>query len=128
MELQEYNFEVRHLPGRDNGNAYALSRLPNTGQDRSLNNSNKASYGYSGATTVQPDYSLQAAQMENPYLRKIIQIKLDGLPKPAFFVWAHDPVLRTFWHCWDFLNIVNSLLVKSSENFAAFPQYAFVVP
>ena len=128
MELQEYDFEVRHRPGPENCSADALSRLPTSGQDSTLNNSINASYGYSCATTVQPDFSLQAAQMEDPCLSKIIQMKLDGLPKPPFFVWSRDPVLHTYWHCWDFLHIVNGLLVKDAANVAAFPQYAFVVP
>ena len=131
MELQEYDFEVRHRPGADNGNADALSRLPYTGQDSSLSNSHNsqnASYSFSCTTSVQPNFSLQDAQMEDPCLSKIIQLKLDDLPKPPFFVWANDPVLRTYWHCWDLLHVVNGLLVKTSANVAAFPQYAFVVP
>ena len=81
---------------------------------------------YNCATTITPGYNLQAKQMEDPALSKIIQLKLDGFPKPPQFVWGHDPVMRAYWNCWDSLHVVNGLLVKSTGN-NSFPQYAFVV-
>ena len=37
-------------------------------------------------------------------------------------------MLRTFWHCWDDLHIVNALLVKSLCVDQSLSQYAFVIP
>ena len=127
MDLQEYEFTVHHRPGSDNGNADALFRLPRM-QDSELPMLGLAdSYNYNCATTLKPGYNLQAKQLEDPVLSKIIQMKLDHFPKPPFFVWGRDPAMRTYWNCWDSLHIVNGLLVKSiGDN--SFPQYSFVVP
>ena len=127
MELQEYDFDVKHRPGSDHGNADALSRLPNVKDSDSPILHSTDSYSYNCATTITPEYNLQAKQMEDPALSKIIQLKLDGFPKPPRFVWGHDPVMRAYWNCWDSLHVVNGLLVKSTGN-NSFPQYAFVVP
>ena len=127
IELQEYDFDVKHRPGSDHGNADALSHLPNVKDSDSPILHPTDSYSYNCATTITPGYNLQAKQMEDPALSKIIQLKLDGFPKPPRFVWGHDPVMRAYWNCWDSLHVVNGLLVKSTGN-NSFPQYAFVVP
>ena len=107
MELQEYDFDVKHRPGSDHGNADALSRLPNVKDSDSPILHSTDSYSYNCATTITPGYNLQAKQMEDPALSKIIQLKLDGFPKPPRFVWGHDPVMGAYWNCWDsFIEII----------------------
>ena len=127
MELQECDFDVKHRPGSDHGKADVLSRLPNVqdGDPPTLRPADSSNYNC--ATTMKPGYNLQAKQMEDPALSKIIQLKLDGFPKPSRFVWGHGPVMRAYWNSWDSLHVVNGLLVKSTGN-NSFPQYALLFP
>ena len=128
MALQEYCFTVKHRPGSNNKNADALSRLP-LPQDACLQTPPKQNVPISSCTTtVIPGYNLQQAQRNDPNIAKIIELKTADMPKPPFFAWAKDPVLRKFWHCWDHLYIVNGLLVKSLSVDKSLPQYAFVIP
>ena len=66
MELQEYDFDVKHRPGSDHGNADALSRLPNVKDSDSPIFHSTDSYSYNCATTITPGYNIQAKQMEDP--------------------------------------------------------------
>ena len=124
MALQEYNFTVKHRPGNNNNNADALSRLPLPQEAKCSQNVPISSF----TTTMIPGYNLQQAQQNDPHIAKIIEFKKADMPKPPFFAWAKDPVLRKFWHCWNNLYIVNGLLVKSLSIDKSLPQYAFVIP
>ena len=56
-------------------------------------------------------------------------MKFHDQPRPPFFVWAKNPTLHAFWHCWDKLDIVNGFLVKDVESSnGSIPEYAFVIP
>ena len=128
MALQEYCFTVKHRPGSNNKNADALSRLP-LPHEACLQTPPKQNVPISSCTTtVIPGYNLQQAQRNDPNIAKIIELKTADMPKPPFFAWAKDPVLRKFWHCWDHLYIVNGLLVKSLSVDKSLPQYEFVIP
>ena len=81
MDLQEYTFDIKHPPGTANQNADALSHLP---QDHTL---------YTCATTMTPGYNLQQAQLDDPAIGKIIEMKLSDQPKPPYFVWSKDPAM-----------------------------------
>jgi len=114
MDLQEYSFDVRHRPGNANGNADALSRLPSVS---------------SCATTIHPGYNLLQAQQDDLDIHTVLQLKSNDQPRPPYFVWARNPTLRVFWHCWDNLHIVNGFLVKDVESInGSIPEYAFVIP
>ena len=56
MDLQEYDFDVRHRTGVANQNADALTRLP-------------AQKLYTCSTTMKPGFSLQQAQRDDPLVR-----------------------------------------------------------
>ena len=64
MELLEYNFEIRHLPGRLNGQADALSRRPRYDQGEEDNKD----------VVVLPDHVfIQAGGVQNaPPMRRIV--------------------------------------------------------
>ena len=115
MHLQEYTFAVKHRSGSTNGNADALSRLT-------------PEITPSCATTMIPGNNLQQAQKDDPQVSKIMEMKSLGLPKPPYFVWANDPILRVFWHAWDNLYLTNGVLVKGLPGNESIPNYAFVIP
>jgi len=75
-----------------------------------------------------PETNLQQAQLEDPNIAKVIEIKASGFPKPPYFVWANNKHLSAFWSCWDNLFIVDGILVKSPQNPRNVPNYAVVVP
>jgi len=129
MDLQEYDFMVFHRPGSANGNANALSRLPL--QESLFHPGEPTNKGSSTAcsTAITPGASLQQSQLADARLSKIIELKSIKFPKLPFFIWAKDPILRVFWHCWDSLHIVNGLLVKTSlVEKGSIPEYSFVIP
>ena len=128
MALQEFRFVVKHRPGTANKNANALSRLPQQPRDSFGTSAPKHSPVPILATTMIPGYNLQQAQLDDPYISTVINFKLDNMPKPPYFVWGREKMMRTFWHCWDDLHIVNGLLVKSLSVDQSLPQYAFVIP
>ena len=82
MDLQEYQFAVHQRPGIENGNADAFTRLPKTQYSKSPTLDPSDSYKYNYATTITPGYNLQAKQVEDLSLGKIIQLKLDSFPTP----------------------------------------------
>ena len=128
MALQEFCFIVKHRPGTANKNADALSRLPQQPRDSSGTSTPPPSAIPIFATTMIPGYNLQQAQLDDPYLSKVINFKLDNMPKPPYFVWGREKMLRPFWHCWEDLHVVNGLLVKRLCADQSLPQYAFVIP
>ena len=114
MDLQEYSFDVRHRPGKDNGNADNLSRPPSVS---------------SCAITVHPGYNLLQAQQDDLDIQTVLQSKSNDQPRPPYFVCAKNPTLHVVWHCWDKLHLVNGLLVKDVESFnGSIPEYAFLFP
>ncbi len=113
MQLQEYSFDVKHRAGTANGNADALSRLPSEPL-------------VSCATTMLPGTNLYTAQVNDNTISKIIEMKSLDLPKPPFFAWEKDPLLKTFWYIWDDLFLHNGMLVKRLGT--SISNYAFVIP
>ena len=133
MDLQEYEFEVHHRPGTQNSNADALSRLPqknsiNTVLSSEVNQSPARPAALACLTMLTPEKDLQQAQLEDPSIAKVIEIKTSGFPKPPYFVWAKNKRLSAFWSCWENLFIVDGILVKSPQNPRNVPNYAVVVP
>ena len=116
MELQEYDFDVKHRRDSDHGNTDALFRLPDVQDSDPPTLHRTDSYSYNCAITIKPGYSLQAKQMEDSALSKTIQLKLDGVPKLPRFVWGHELGMGAYWNCRDSLHVINKLLVKSTGN------------
>eukprot|EP00112_Aurelia_sp_Birch-Aquarium-sp1_P024071 Seg7444.1 transcript_id=Seg7444.1/GoldUCD/mRNA.D3Y31 product="Protein NYNRIN" protein_id=Seg7444.1/GoldUCD/D3Y31 len=75
-----------------------------------------------------PGNNLQQAQKDDPQISKVMEMKSLGLPKPPYFAWARDPLLRAFWHAWDSLYLTNGILVKGLPGSKSIPNYAFVIP
>ena len=93
MDLQEYDFQVQHRPGTQNGNSDALSSLP---QGHTINTilPNRVQPESTLPTTVVcltmlgPENNLQQAQLEDTAIAKVIELKTLGFPKLPYFAWA----------------------------------------
>ena len=112
MHLQEYEFDVVHRAGSENGNADGLSHLtPLYRGTPKVDDTGE--FSTTCATTINPSHNLQAAQREDPRLKVVIELTSSGMPKPPSFVWHHDPILKALWHCWDSLLVGEMRLVCS---------------
>ena len=127
MHLQEYEFDVIHRSGSENGNVDGLSRLTPLYRD-TPKVTDTGQLSTTCTTTIKPSCTLQAAQREDAHLKVVIDLKSSGMRKPPLFVWRHDPILKALWHCWDSLHIMNDMLVKSDNPEGALPEYSFVIP
>ena len=131
MDLQECEFEVQHRPGTQNSNADALSRLP---QENPINTILPSTINHglvlpaALACITMLAFESQQAQLEDPSVSKVIELKNLGFSKPLYFVWAKNRHLSAFWNCWDSLFLFDGILVKSPPNPRNLPDYAVVVP
>ena len=117
MDLHEFDFDVRHRPGNSIKNANALSRL-NHNQTPEV----------AGSISLTPATNLlQAQRNDRKDIRKVVELKEQGFPKPPNFVWKGNSSLRTYWECWDQLFVSNGLLVRSLDNNKHFPRHALVI-
>ena len=117
MDLQEFEFDIQHRPGNANQNADALSRL-----------NHSKPVDIVSPITLSLDTSLLEAQRNDPEISKVIEMKEQGFPKPPPFVWRSNPILRTYWECWEQLFISDGLLTRSLNKYKKFPRHAVVIP
>ena len=128
MDLQEFEFEVTHRPGKENSNADALSRLPSTSNAVETGPLQPRECDYNFLVTLAPQQTLHDAQMQDPAISTVIELKEQRMPKPPLFVWVKDPTLRTFWYCWNEFYISDGLLVRSVEGRNKIIKRAVVLP
>ena len=86
MDLQEYQFTIRHRAGHLHTNADALSRLPFEAEKVC----SSSSIGASDPITISPTLNLKQAQHEDPQLATVIQLKRSGKGRPEFNEWSQD--------------------------------------
>ena len=84
MDLQEFDFDVRHRPGSSNQNADALSRL-----------NHSKTLEVAGSISLTPATNLLEVLRNDPDISKVIELKEQGFPKPPTFVWKGNSSLRT---------------------------------
>eukprot|EP00794_Sanderia_malayensis_P021266 gene21266-biopygen16300 len=94
MDLQEFQFTVKHRPGASNQNADALSRLNHTASagPNEIATLSKIS-SFTCLVQLVPDIDLYAAQHSDPAINIVKALKQQNLPKPPIFAWRHDPQL-----------------------------------
>ena len=99
MDLQEYNFTIKHRAGSANQNADALSLLHHTVCDKKVSGSDfrKANVpSLNCLVGLVPDINLHDAQNTDPDISILLQLKKDKFPKPPLFVWKYKRNLRSF--------------------------------
>ena len=131
MDLQEYNFTIKHRAGSANQNADALSRLHHTVCDKKTSGSDFREVNVPSLNCLVglvPDINLRDAQNTDPDISILLQLKKDKFPKPPLFVWKDNRTLRSFWNCWDELYISDGLLVRNYTTKQGFSRQRIVVP
>ena len=128
MDLQEFSFNIQHRPGTSHTNADSLSCLSLSAPENGIGSDCEMGFLPACATTLAPASSLLDAQLTDPELSKVMELKSQGFHKPPAFVWAQNKFLRTLWNCWDHSYLQDELLVKMPDKHLSFPQYAFVIP
>ena len=108
MDLQEFEFDIQHRVGTSNQNADAISRL-----------NHSKTIDIISPISLTLDTNLYEAQRNDPDLRKVIEMKEQGFPRPPPFIWKDNSILRTYWECWDQLYISNGLYYGTLRRCAA---------
>lgn len=125
MDLQEFDFEVKHRPGRLHNNADALSRLaPMPEIVRKLQKDAIETC----AITLNPSINIRDAQENDPTLAKLRKLKLNNEPKPNPRQFSADPHLRQMLRHYDKLFIRDGILVRALGKRSSHPNYVIVIP
>ena len=128
MDLQEFDFTVKHRPGGANSNADALSRL---NHDMALPKTSSADITFpdvSCLVSLIPETNLYEAQHNDPDICKIIELKTQGFPKPPSFVWKGNSTLQSLYNCWDQLYVNNGLLLRAVKAHNRLSRNVLVLP
>jgi len=111
MGLQEFEFTIKHRSGHCNSNADALSRLTHDKLPPEMCSADILGPDISCFASLNPDANLVDEQQNDPDLSKVIELKMQGFPKPPSFVWKGNPTLQSLFSCWDQLYVNDGLLL-----------------
>ena len=133
LSLQEYQFQIKHRPGRQNGNADALSRFPaKIDPPKSVMNDDDQLAAGIGATEILPQWSLdelREAQGTDHGIGRVIQHLATTKEQPeASGDWTTDAELRRYRQIWPQLKIVNEVLYRQVEPGCKDERLVLVVP
>ena len=128
MDLQEFDFCIKHKSGRLHTNVDALFRLPrNDLTNFALRTvaEQESNANITGTLTVNPTFS----QRNDPVILKVIACKAANHSRPLFRELRDDPDLRCFWFNFDRLVLRDGLLMRRyRQSRSLFPDYAMVIP
>ena len=124
MDLQEFDFEVKHRAGRVHNNADALSRLRPTPelirklQQDAINTC---------SVTLNPSINIRDAQQQDASIAKLRDLKLRNQPKPSVSK-SQDVYFRKMLRHYDKLFIRDEILVRAIGQRKSYPNYVIVLP
>ena len=124
MDLQEFDFEVKHRAGRVHNNADALSRLRPTPelirklQQDAINTC---------SVTLNPSINIRDAQQQDASIAKLRDLKLRNQPKPSVSK-SQDVYFRKMLRHYDKLFIRDGILVRAIGQRKSYPNYVIVLP
>ena len=124
MDLQEFDFEVKHRAGRVHNNADALSRLRPTPelirklQQDAINTC---------SVTLNPSINIRDAQQQDASIAKLCDLKLRNQPKPSVSK-SQDVYFCKMLRHYDKLFIRDGILVRAIGQRKSYPNYVIVLP
>ena len=124
MDLQEFDFEVKHRAGRVHNNADALSRLRPTPelirklQQDAINTC---------SVTLNPSINIRDAQQQDASIAKLCDLKLRNQPKPSVSK-SQDVYFRKMLRHYDKLFIRDGILVRAIGQRKSYLNYVIVLP
>ena len=128
MDLQEFDFTVKHRSGHCNSNADALSRLNHEKLPPEMCSVDILDPNTSCFVSLNLDANLFDEQQNYPDLSKVIELKTQGFPKPPSFVWKGNPTLQSLFSCWDQLYGNYGLLLRAVKAHGKLSRNVVVVP
>ena len=120
LSLQEYQFHIKHRPGKQNGNADTLSRYPvnTTPLDSPVTDDDQLVVGV-GVTEISAQWSfseLQHAQRSVRGIGRVIcQLATEKAQPEAHEDWGADGELRRYRQLWPQLEMWNGVLYRRVE-------------
>jgi transposase InsO family protein len=133
LNLQEYQFDIKHRPGRQNGNADALSRFPPKVPPPQLviNDDDQLAVGIA-ATEILPQWSLDelrdAQGADHGIARVIDHLTTTKEPPETNGDWSTDGELKRYRQLWSQLTVVNGVLYRRVEQGCRDERLVLVVP
>ena len=137
--LQEYTFELQHRPGRNHGNADALSRrgpckqcgldvLPEDSANiLRLSVADEVSSKDDLVTTLDAD-RLRIATAADPDLSEFLRLRQESIQQVEWeSIVAKSPLVKILWTQWDRLEVREDLLYRHWYNSDGFHDYWQVV-
>ena len=124
MDLQEFDFEVKHRAGRMHNNTDALSRLRPTPelirklQQDAINTC---------SVTLNPSINICDAQQQDASIAKLCNLKLRNQPKPSVSK-SQDVYFCKMLRYYDKLFIREGILVRAIDQRKSYPNYVIMLP
>lgn len=113
VDLQKFDFAVKHQPGGKHNNADALSRLAHS-VDNCKKQQNDAVD--SSAVTLNPVINIREAQEQDCSVALLREFKLKGKSKPEIQDSNHEPYLTNMILHYDKLFLYDGILVRVPDN------------
>ena len=122
MDLQEFDFEVKHRAGRVHNNADALSQL---GPAPELIRKLQQDAINTCSVTLNPSINIRDAQQQDASIAKLRDLKLRNQPKPSVSK-SQDVYFRQILRHYDKLFIRERILVRAIGQRKSYPNYVIV--
>ena len=127
MDLQEFDFEVKHRPGRVHNNCDGLSRLPVKPTPEVIQQSQFDALK-SCAVTLNPAINIRDAQQADPSISRLFNLKVNNEPKPGARQFRNKPYFRKMLRRYDRLFIHDGILVRAIGKSRLHSHYVIVIP
>ena len=115
LEIQGYNYDITHKPGKDIGLADALSRLPNPENSQEIKLDVRIELVQFKTSKLE---EIREKTSEDPVLRELVEIITHGWPKDQREL---PTKIRSFWSYRDELSVENGIILKGSRVFIPEP-------
>lgn len=121
LAVQDYDFRVKYIPGKDVGLADALSRLPNPNNNEDVKVDVRIEHVQFSDNKIS---DIRKSTQADPSLNELKEVIHSGWPETR----KELPIqLRNFWSFRDELSVSNGIILKGERVFIPEPQRASVL-